>query len=245
MTIRSNPPGAYVYVDDYPIGTTPCATDFTYYGTRQFRLVREGYETLTIEKKISAPWYQWYGVDFVTENLVPMEIRDERSLDFTLVPQRLISNEQLVTNGQQLRQSNQPVTFITPVQPAPTPGMPPVFTPGQGVAPLPGQPGAPVFGPSSTSPLLPPNWSPYPTVPRPNPQRGYYAPDGTLLPGQPLEQPPAGQAIPGQPILGQPNLGQPTFGQPISTQPMPGQPLPTQSAPAFSPLPNQPVPTQR
>ena len=52
LTIRSNPPGAYVYVDDYEIGITPCSTDFIYYGTRQFRLVREGYETLTVEKKI-------------------------------------------------------------------------------------------------------------------------------------------------------------------------------------------------
>ena len=34
MTIRSNPPGALVYVDDYQVGTTPVSTDFGYYGTR-------------------------------------------------------------------------------------------------------------------------------------------------------------------------------------------------------------------
>ena len=28
-------PGALVYVDDFPIGTTPVSTDFIYYGTRQ------------------------------------------------------------------------------------------------------------------------------------------------------------------------------------------------------------------
>ena len=103
MTIRSNPPGAFVYIDDNQIGTTPCSTDFVYYGTRQFRLVREGYETLTVDKKISAPWYEWYGIDFFSENLVPAEIRDERTIDFDLVPQRLISPEQLVANGEQLR----------------------------------------------------------------------------------------------------------------------------------------------
>ncbi|MEI6037860.1 MAG: PEGA domain-containing protein, partial [Planctomycetota bacterium] len=32
MTIRSNPPGALVYVDDYQIGATPVSTDFIYYG---------------------------------------------------------------------------------------------------------------------------------------------------------------------------------------------------------------------
>ena len=47
MTIRSSPPGAMVYVDNQEIGTTPVSTGFTYYGTREFRLVKDGYETLT------------------------------------------------------------------------------------------------------------------------------------------------------------------------------------------------------
>ena len=36
LTIRSNPPGALVYVDDYTIGVTPVSTSFIYYGTRKF-----------------------------------------------------------------------------------------------------------------------------------------------------------------------------------------------------------------
>ena len=47
MTIRSNPPGALVYVDDYQIGSTPVSHDFVYYGTRKIRVVKDGYETLT------------------------------------------------------------------------------------------------------------------------------------------------------------------------------------------------------
>ena len=58
LMVRSNPPGAMVYVDNQPIGTTPCATNFTYYGTREIRLVKPGYETLTINQPIPAPWYQ-------------------------------------------------------------------------------------------------------------------------------------------------------------------------------------------
>jgi hypothetical protein len=217
MTIRSNPPGAFVYVDDYEIGVTPCSTDFVYYGTRQIRLVREGYETLTVEKRMWAPWYDWYGIDFVTENLIPFEIRDERNLDFTLIPQKLIPQEQLVANAEQLRQSNQPATYLAPLNsaPPPPPGMPPVFTPGQGVAPLPGQPGAPVFGPSSNSPLLPPNWTPYPTAPR-------------------VLQPPAGY-YPGQPA--QPAIGQPIPSQPLTIQPAPYQPAPYQPAAPYQPGP--------
>ena len=48
MTIRTNPPGALVYVDDYEIGTTPVSTNFTYYGKRKIRIVKDGYETLTV-----------------------------------------------------------------------------------------------------------------------------------------------------------------------------------------------------
>ena len=95
LTIRSNPPGAFVWVDNYPIGTTPVSTDFTYYGKRQIRLVRDGYETLTVEQKIKAPWYEWFGIDFISENLVPANIRDEQSLDFNMVPQQVPSSPQL------------------------------------------------------------------------------------------------------------------------------------------------------
>ena len=56
MTIRSNPPGALVYVDDYTIGVTPVSTSFIYYGTRKIRLVKDGYETLTVMQPISPPW---------------------------------------------------------------------------------------------------------------------------------------------------------------------------------------------
>ena len=78
MTIRSNPPGALVYVDDYQLGTTPVSHDFIYYGTRKIRLVKDGYETLTVRQPFPIPWYEIFPLDFVTENLIPWEVRDER-----------------------------------------------------------------------------------------------------------------------------------------------------------------------
>ena len=80
LTVRSNPPGALVYVDNHEIGTTPVSTDFIYYGTRQIRLVKDGYETITLLQPVSAPWYQYFPIDFFAENVVPGEIRDERCL---------------------------------------------------------------------------------------------------------------------------------------------------------------------
>ena len=42
LNVRTNPPGALVYVDNQQIGTTPCSVDFTYYGTREIRLDQAG-----------------------------------------------------------------------------------------------------------------------------------------------------------------------------------------------------------
>ena len=103
LTIRSNPPGALVYVDDYPVGTTPVSTDFVYYGTRKIRLVESGYETLSVLQPIPAPWYEYPGLDFISENLVPGEIRDERVVDYQLQPQMVVPSPQLLERGENLR----------------------------------------------------------------------------------------------------------------------------------------------
>ncbi len=103
MLIRSNPPGALVRVDGYEVGTTPVATPFIYYGTREIQLVKDGYETLTVKQPIPAPWYEYTPLDFVSENLVPGEIRDERALDFQLTPQRIVPTDQLLNRADELR----------------------------------------------------------------------------------------------------------------------------------------------
>ncbi|MCA9187309.1 MAG: PEGA domain-containing protein [Pirellulaceae bacterium] len=116
LTIRSNPPGALVYIDEQEIGRTPIATSFTYYGTRRIRLVKDGYETVTALEKVPPPWYQIPPLDFVSENLVPREIRDERYVDFNLVPQRVVPTQELLGRAQQLRTSSQ-AGMVVPLPP--------------------------------------------------------------------------------------------------------------------------------
>src|SRR5580692_11639227 len=94
LTIRSNPPGAVVYVGNQEIGTTPISHDFIYYGSRNLTLVKDGYETLKVKAEIPTPWYDLPGIDFVSENLVPTEIRDHRVLDFQLQPAVIVPTEQ-------------------------------------------------------------------------------------------------------------------------------------------------------
>ncbi|MFM7244972.1 MAG: PEGA domain-containing protein [Planctomycetaceae bacterium] len=103
MTIRSNPPGALVYVDDYQLGTTPVSHDFVYYGTRKIRLVKDGYETLTVRQPFPVPWYEIFPLDFVTENLIPWEVRDERVVDLAMQPAASTPPELVVSRAEQVR----------------------------------------------------------------------------------------------------------------------------------------------
>jgi hypothetical protein len=145
LTIRSNPPGALVYIDDYQIGTTPVSTDFVYYGTRKVRLVKGGYETLEVLQPIPTPWYQYPGLDFVSENLVPGEIRDERVVDFQLQPQMVVPGMQLLERGENLRHAAQGPPMPAPPA-APTFGAPEEPRPGLPASPPPARrPGSP-FG---------------------------------------------------------------------------------------------------
>lgn len=129
LTIRSNPPGALVYVDNYEIGTTPVSTDFIYYGTREIRLVKDGFVTETRQAPIWAPWYQWFPLDFFAENVVPYEIRDERTLDFQLTPQVVAPTDELLGRAEGLRGGG-PVPILAPgteLLPPPGAQAPPEF----------------------------------------------------------------------------------------------------------------------
>ena len=153
MTIRSNPPGALVYVDDYEIGSTPVSTNFTYYGNRKIRLVKDGYETLTVLQPIPAPWYQYPPFDFITENFIPGEIRDQRTIDFQLKPQVVVPTDQLISRAEGMRRSNFTMPAGTTMsRPG---GLGPSLQPG-GALPS-ANPYAPPNASQPASPLTPPD----------------------------------------------------------------------------------------
>lgn len=158
MTIRSNPPGALVYVDDYQIGSTPVSTDFIYYGTRKIRLVKDGYETLTVRQPFPIPWYEIFPLDFVTENLWPWEIRDERVVDLAMTTTVSTPPELVVARAEQARSAAGSMPAPPPVPAAqqpvvaqPIPAPPPRPLPA--VQPLPTPGGGLVLPPPSPSPL--------------------------------------------------------------------------------------------
>lgn len=107
MTIRSTPTNALVMLDGQEIGHTPCSVPFHYYGNRQIRLFKDGYETLTVNQEIRSPWYSWPGIDFVSEVLIPWRIRDDREYVYAMSPTLVTSTDDLLGRANDVRSAGQ------------------------------------------------------------------------------------------------------------------------------------------
>ena len=90
LTVKSDPPGALVYLNGEEFGRTPVTRDFTWYGTYDVVLRKEGYETLKTQGKVIAPWWQWVPFDFFAEAL---PLTDRRSLSYSMKPEAEVKAE--------------------------------------------------------------------------------------------------------------------------------------------------------
>lgn len=107
MIVHSNPPGAMVLIEGKEVGYTPAGIDFTYYGTRELTLIKDGYETKTELVPVKAPWYEWPVIEFFSDNLLPGRITDRREIHFDLEPKRMVPNQDLLNRGRSLRDEAQ------------------------------------------------------------------------------------------------------------------------------------------
>jgi hypothetical protein len=114
--IRSEPEGAFVSIDRQGIGYTPVSVPFNYYGTREFQLEKDGYQTIRVQERIRPPWYEKFPISFVTENFWPRELRDERLLDFTLEPKLMVDQRLLFERANDLRENVQRGTVTAPIR---------------------------------------------------------------------------------------------------------------------------------
>jgi len=85
LTIRTEPPGAMVYVNDQLKGTSPVTYDFLWYGWYRLTLRKEGFERLDARRMLAAPPHLWIPFDVVME-LLPFPVRDERMWTYALTP---------------------------------------------------------------------------------------------------------------------------------------------------------------
>ena len=102
-TVRTDPPGALVIVNDEALGPSPASHSFEYYGDRKITLVLDNYETKTMIEPINAPWYDNYLTEFFSENLIPWTIRDEREFTYKLAPAQSPPEEEVSARAEALR----------------------------------------------------------------------------------------------------------------------------------------------
>ena len=122
FVITTDPPGAIV-IDEkgMAIGAAPADRQWTYNGTYEFKLMKDGFQTQVVHEKASPRWYEYFGIDFIAENVVPWTIRDIRRFHYQMQPLAVVPPETILQQGQTLRQRGQ--TIGVPVG-APLAGVP-------------------------------------------------------------------------------------------------------------------------
>lgn len=107
IKITTQPSGATVILNDEEVGRSPADVRFTWYGTYDVIIRKEGYKTLHTPQKIDPPVYQWPVIDIFTELLIPAKWHDVRTWHFDLEPQPLPQREELLERATQFRQEAQ------------------------------------------------------------------------------------------------------------------------------------------
>lgn len=116
LIVKTQPEGAFVSIDKQPVGYSPVSVPFTYHGTREFQIEKDGYETIAVQERIRPKWYSTFPISFFTENFWPREIRDQRIFDFQLQPKRMTDENGLVQRASDLRMNVERGTVAAPVR---------------------------------------------------------------------------------------------------------------------------------
>jgi hypothetical protein len=168
MVIITDPPTAVILDEKHqPLGTSPVDRTFTYYGKYRFYCVKDGYETLIVEERVRPPWYEFFPLDFISENILPWNLRDKRYFRYTLQPATVVPPETVLKQAEELRERGKTTGKPLPGAPEPATASAPA-APYQG--PLPQGPLPQEMPPARTQPnptMVVPPAVPVPQVPPP------------------------------------------------------------------------------
>ena len=84
ITIKSDPPGAIVTLDDQKIGPTPVDIPYVWYGKRLLSVDLKGFAQVREIIALNPPWWQYFPLDFITDVLVPVTITDRSEFSYSL-----------------------------------------------------------------------------------------------------------------------------------------------------------------
>ena len=85
LSITSQPAGATVYLNDTEVGRTPLETGFTYYGTYDVLVRKDGYEPLRTKADAIAPIYEHPPLDLAA-HAMPWGVKTIIDWNFALTP---------------------------------------------------------------------------------------------------------------------------------------------------------------
>lgn len=107
LLITSEPAGALVYLNDQEVGRTPLEVPFTWYGTYDVRLEREGYQTLDTQQTAEQPWWEKPGPDLFAEAVPDKRVEIAWHLKMKEAqPASEVDPDRLLEFAQQLRELN-------------------------------------------------------------------------------------------------------------------------------------------
>ena len=88
ISVRSDPPGADVYLDGTKVGVTPPTgfldVPYHFYGDRELLLTRKGHRSHKQIVELDAPWWQIFPFDFLTDVVLPVTLTDRVEMVVTL-----------------------------------------------------------------------------------------------------------------------------------------------------------------
>lgn len=82
--LRSDPPGAELFLDGSPVGTTPHEREFVTYGSHRVELRMPGRERVVGVIDVERPWWQVFPISLFTDVLWPGELVDAHEFEFAL-----------------------------------------------------------------------------------------------------------------------------------------------------------------
>jgi hypothetical protein len=102
-------------MNDQEIGRTPFSKTFTWYGTFDVQVRKEGYQTIKAETPVIAPWWQWLPFDLLAE-ILPIRLEDRHDVAYSLKPSSDVQTdpEAIVQRGQALRERLESSQFPQP-----------------------------------------------------------------------------------------------------------------------------------
>lgn len=113
LVITSEPEGAIVWLNDTEVGRTPLETDFTFYGTYDVRIRKDGYEPLLTHRTANTPYYEYAPIDlfvmalpWTTETRIKWHFELEPLAEKALPPEE--AEAQLLKRADELRSKTAP-----------------------------------------------------------------------------------------------------------------------------------------